>query len=212
MTRSTDVMDKFSAAPFHKSLASSVHLDHQDLKDNQETKAPEDQKERTEKMVRTATLDHRVWLDPLEIKARLVHPDYPVLKESPDVSIKLTVPRAHTAWQVLLAELDRKVFPAPMESPEHQDQLDPLATQAVQAKKVSQARPDSLETVAPLAKLELAIIVQPQELHQDIRGFRQNGKHSKTLILGAIFLQETVLFDNAQFLCFIFFVLWHTTR
>ena len=77
------------------------------------------------------------------------------------------------------------------------------------AAKVYRVPQAHLDKADPLEKLELATIVQPQEHRQDIRLFRKNGTHSKTLILGAILLQETVLpFDNAQFLCFIFFIIF----
>lgn len=212
MTANMDVTDKFSAAPFHKNLASSVHLDLPVHKDNQETKVPEDPRAKMERMVKMATQDHKEWPVPLEIRVLLGHPVSQGQKVNLAVLTKSMDPQDHTGLLDPLVALDQKVFPDPMASP---DLLAP------QGHLVMPELPDQKAFLVPLVpqdkvartvKLELVTTARPRERHQDIRSFRQNGKHSETLILGALFLQETVLFDNAQFLCFIFFVLWHTTR
>lgn len=204
-------MDKCYAALSHKSHALSAHQDPLDLKVKLETKDHEDPKERMEKMAKTEILDPKEWPDLLEIKDLLDHLACLGQKENQDVSTKsmdlldLTDPLDHPV------ELDPKeipvstVYPVNQDHKDHLEKLDWLVAKAYPVLLAPLVKADLL------AKLELATTAQHQELHQAIK-LREHGKLSKTLTLGAFLLQETVLFDNAQFLCFIFFVLWHTTR
>ena len=212
MTANMDVMDKFSAAPFHRNLASSVHLDLPVHKDNQETKVPEDPRAKMERMVKMATQDHKEWPVPLEIRVLLGHPVSQGQKVNLAVLTKSMDPQDHTGLLDPLVALDQKVFPDPMASPDLLAPQGHLVMLACKAEKAYLGHPVNPDKEGLREMLERAITARHPALLQDIRSFRQNGKHSKTLILGALFLQETVLFDNAQFLCFIFFVLWHTTR
>jgi len=211
-TENMVVTDKFFVVLFHKSLVSSVHPDPQDPKVSPETKDPVDQKERTETTVKMVTKDLRVWSDRPATKVPLDHLAYPDQKENPDESTKSMAPPVPTDQLDLLAELDPKVFSVLTELPAPLDPKDLLAIKAFPAAKASQAHQDNPANLDLEANQELAITAQRHVPHQDIKP-QEHGTHSKTLILGAIFLQETVLlFDNAQFLCFIFFVRWHISR
>jgi len=202
------------ALPFLKSRASSAHPDPQAHKANQETRDPADRKERTARTEKMEISAHKAWSVPLEIKDPLDHPDFQDQRESPDVSTKSMAPLDLMDPPDHPAVLDQKVFLAPMVFLAPQALKDQSARVVLLVERANLDLPVNPVEMDPLEMLERATIV-PSPVHlQAIRHHHQKHRTpSKTLILGAIFLQETVLlFNNAQFVCFIFFVRWNTTR
>jgi len=199
--------DKSSAVPSRLNHALSAHPDHLDHKDKLETKDPADPKERTPKTAKMETLDHKEWPDLPVIWAQLDHLAYPDPKESLDVSTKSTDQPDHMDLPAAPAVLDQKEIQVSMALLANRENKAPPEIKAPLVEKVYLAHPDPQANLVLQARLERAITAQLHELHQAIR-HRTNGTHTKTLILGAFLLYETVLpFDNAQFLCFIFIVL-----
>jgi hypothetical protein len=214
MTANTAEMGKYSARLFHRSHALSALQDLLDPKANPETKDPADPKERTERTAKMETQAHKEWPDHPETKAPSDLPDHPDPKERRDASTKSMDQLAPTALPAHPEALDPKANPEWMESPDHPATKARKEKPARLEEKVCPVLPDHPVNPDHLAKLALATTAQHRELHQAIKLHRTHGTRSKTLILGASsLLQETVLlFDNAQFLCFIFFVIWQTTR